>query len=257
MLAKLLKHTSKRFTSCKNGVLVKEPSLTTLRDIPLEHLVCTAIESVNILELLNEKDPKFVKATALLNKEEYTQNIKKFKDKETEHYFSEVNDRIKKLRNEKKELPYGLNEEDLASILLYTEENESEFFVPIYKAVNKTLAERSRPKTKRAGSYILNLLSVLRKLPLYEGDVLYRGVSRLSELSLTEGLELSWPAFTSTTYDLEVAKSFASNKENGGYIYEIKGRTLGYDISGISSYNEKGNYNFWHYSYYINFRNPP
>ena len=67
----------------------------------------------------------------------------------------------------------------------------------------------------------------------------------LNELNMTAGVKLSWPGFTSATCDPSVAKKFATQGKDitggGRYIFKIKGKFRGYDISSISGYSEKGN----------------
>lgn len=235
-----------RFSSCTNGTLIKESTLNVLCDAPLETLTKSAFESLEALDFFDCSSPQWVMATVSLTPEQKARYKRTLRDEELQKLFTEISKTITKV---KKRGPLILSEEDLAAILLYTEESKSKNLIPIYKVVNTSLAERNKSGTREAGNYILNLLSALRKLPLYKGDVLYRGINgRINRLSRSVGSELSWPGFTSATYDLNVAKNFAMNgndvPDGGRYVFEIRGDFRGYDISGISEYNEKGNISF-------------
>ena len=233
-----------RFALSINGVTPDESSLTTFVGAPIEPYVTSAFESAEALVLVDESNPQWVKVTSTLSEEERIARVKEMTSKELEGYAAEINRRAADL---KKKGGIVLNDNDLTSILLYIEENNSDFLIPVYKTVNKALVERSRQTVKSYGPYVLNLLSALRKLPLYEGDVLYRGMNySLNSISSVIGSELSWPGFTSTTRSLEVAKEFATRgaevPNNDHCIFEIRGHFRGYDISRFSECPEEGTF---------------
>ena len=173
------------------------------------------------------------------NKEEFIQKI-----------FNKANEKIKELRG----TPDKFDIEDFATILSYTMESEPNGVSSIYKTINSALAQRAGDKTLKGGGYILNLLSAIRKLTNQEGAPraprapLYRGVcGHLNQKNLETGSVLSWPAFTSTTNEKNVAEGFIVNGKidpsqgEWRYMFEISGDYCGYDISQFSDYvEEKG-----------------
>ena len=231
-----------RFASSINGTVIKDSSLNILYDAPLESMMKSAFESLESLDFVNYSSPQWVMSTVSLTQEQKAKYKRVLREEEMQKLFTEINGRISAI---KKKGVAPVSEEDLASILLYTEESKSKNLIPIYKLVNSSLAERDMTATRNAGNYILNLLSALRKLPQYKGDVLYRGINgKINRLSKTVGSELSWPGFTSTTYEFSIAGNFAMHGDDvpdgGRYIFEIRGNFRGYDISCFSAYNERG-----------------
>ena len=62
-----------------------------------------------------------------------------------------------------------LNEEDIATVILYTEELKLKFSVTMYRVINLILNQRNEAMIMQAGPYIISLLLAIRKLNPYEG----------------------------------------------------------------------------------------
>ena len=237
---------SERFPLGVSGAYTRDTRLKALSYVPIENLTKSVLESVSELNLIDEYNLDWIRTFIRLNREEMKTYNKGLMDTETDRLFKKVNARIAELRG-KREWPKGLNEEDIAAILLFTEENATDSFVSIYNVVNEPLITRHRYGIEQAGPYIINLLLALRKLGPYKGGgrPLYKGVNcRLDKLSVTPICDLSWPGFTSTTDDENVAKRFTmwgfDVPDGGCYIFEIRGNFHGYDISKVTGSDEKG-----------------
>lgn len=79
------------------------------------------------------------------------------------------------------------------------------------------LQQRSGAKLQSWKTYLYYLFSALNKLPDIEARV-YRGVSDTTgfiKQNYVIGREIHWSAFSSTSMDESVARSFASNGPNG------------------------------------------
>ena len=235
---------TKADASDTNSVITKKANLGVLSDVPLEGLTKSVFESINALDLIDKHNPDLVKDITGLDEEERKKYRESLISEEVDKLFTKVNKRIGKLKK-KGRMPVDLNEEEIAAILLYTREAITEYAIPIYRIINSSLLKRDEDKIKKAGPYIVNLLLALRKLDLYKGDILYRGMNCvLDKQNMSVGHSLFWPGFTSTTHNQKIAKDFAMRGDDipggGHYIFEIQGNSHGYDISKISGYKEEG-----------------
>ena len=107
--------------------------------------------------------------------------------------------------------------------------------------INRVLAEGVDSKLMAYRGYILHLLKALRKLKRVptSGTTLYRGVYdtslKFDEDHYRVGNILTWPAFTSTTLDEDVAYKFVRDAAQSIF-FEIHGAFIGYSIKTFSGY---------------------
>ena len=130
-----------------------------------------------------------------------------------------------------------LSDVDALTVFSYTVEDGGD--LKPYRVVNKTLAERN-VKSAMVYPYIFHLLHALRKLPSYSGSgTLYRGIDGKMLNSATHqiGNTLTWPAFTSTTYDKKKAYDFVKRESiKTKIVFKINGVVRGYSISDCSMF---------------------
>lgn len=112
-----------------------------------------------------------------------------------------------------------------------------------YYIVNRVLREQNVEEIRKAGAYILYLLSGLRKIKLYEGEngafELYRGVPAefVHPESYYPGMVFTWSQFTSTSIKKEVTLKFTQCEH--GVVFVIRGRGKcigGYRIRSLSQF---------------------
>ena len=140
----------------------------------------------------------------------------------------------------------GLTDDEAGAISCYTLEGAEGAKSP-YEAINEGLAGSRKRKNLPAARKLIHLfLSGLRKLPRFRasrGQVLYRGVSVKVPTAQDEagkhqyyakGRTVTWWGFTSTTTDLEVARSSTRGAEEST-LFKICGEDVwGYDIRAFS-----------------------
>ena len=266
---------SERFIDDFNSVNVKESSITVLSGA-LNYIGLSAIEACNALDLLvdintgenntganpnsgNEGGPdanagkgsggSIGKGKGTPSKSvpiNNDNNDQSANENSLEGIFKNINTKAKDLEGIPPEST--LNIEDFATIFSYTMESNANGVSSIYKTINKALAQRAADRTLEGGGYILNLITAIRKLPQDNSEELYRGVcGHINEMNLKPGSILSWPAFTSTTSEREVAMGFIDSGKidpsqgEGRYLFVIGGDFHGYDISQFSDFKmEKG-----------------
>ena len=133
-----------------------------------------------------------------------------------------------------------LSDEEAFTIFTYTVD-EGGKRMP-YRVVNKALAERSSGSVA-VYPYILHLLHAIRNLPQYKKDeLLYRGIDGkfLNKDNYKKGNILTWPAFTSVTYNREKAYEFVmENWIEHKVVFEIQGDVTGYEISDYSMFPDE------------------
>lgn len=108
----------------------------------------------------------------------------------------------------------------------------------IYRKLNKTLAERSTNGLRAMRGYLLYLLSALRSLkPVNNKNPLYRGIDGkfINWETHKVGHKLSWPAFTSTTDDIDSIDDFMESAEMP-IVFEIRGNYRGYSVKMFSKH---------------------
>ena len=113
-----------------------------------------------------------------------------------------------------------------------------------YRVINKALAERDDNALYNYRGYILHLLKALRRLrPVNPREVtLYRGIKgefvKFKKEHYKEGSTMTWPAFTSTTTNEDVAYKFME-KSTLPIIFEIHGAFVGYSIKEFSKHSNE------------------
>jgi hypothetical protein len=109
----------------------------------------------------------------------------------------------------------------------------------MYVQVNNLLRERNPGKLQVLKPYLSYMMRGLMKLPVFEG-IVYRGIPdtqlELVRSSYKGGVDVHWSAFTSTTSNLQAAKSFAQGV--GGVIFRIRTHT-GRRISTYSQFQNE------------------
>lgn len=134
---------------------------------------------------------------------------------------------------------------DKEALVIFSYMAESGGELRPYRVVNRVLAER-KERTPDAYPYILHLLVALRKLPPYaiqgrKGKI-YRGFDGGEHFDTNKYhiyKIMTWPAFTSATYDKNKAYEFVLDPERNvkkKVIFEISGAVRGYDVSDFSKY---------------------
>ncbi len=85
----------------------------------------------------------------------------------------------------------------------------------LYYVLNEVLRERNPQKIKSLQPYLWYLMTGLSELPAVEATV-FRGVPFLAmdliKQHYSQGVDVHWSAFTSTTTNINKAKSFAQEK---------------------------------------------
>ena len=150
--------------------------------------------------------------------------------------YEQLKEQLKKvtINKEKK-----LSDTNALTVFSYTMDDGGE--LQPYYVVNKALAERNANSLK-VYPYIFHLLYALRKLPLYRGGKLYRGIDgELSSDKYEVEKTLIWPTFTSATYSKEKAYEFVMSDENINkkVVFEINGPVRGYSISDYSMFPDE------------------
>lgn len=115
-------------------------------------------------------------------------------------------------------LPAYLSEEDVEGIAMYTYEFDpkSRECNP-ERLINTALFTRKFDNISKVRSLMYIVLSSMRKLPLYKGRMLFRGVresAKIDVLQYYEGNTVSWPEITSATKNIEVVKAFLTEAYN-------------------------------------------
>jgi len=109
--------------------------------------------------------------------------------------------------------PQNLSENEIMAIALYTVDLRipKDSTKNIYYQLNTMLRHREPQLMKKWRGYLYYLQSALSKLPTKHGSV-YRGILGEREMfrTYTFGRKIHWTSFTSTTTNLERAKTFAA-----------------------------------------------
>jgi hypothetical protein len=99
-----------------------------------------------------------------------------------------------------------LTADDIAHIMFYTAEDETE--PALYKILNETCYLPNRTNAlKPFGNYSWGLLNSLKKIPSYDGKVVYRGVRKNLLAQYRSRSEVTWWGCSSTTTSLEVLQT--------------------------------------------------
>lgn len=144
----------------------------------------------------------------------------------------------------------SLTDDEAGAIACYTLELGGE--KSLYRIVNTAISStRSSEGMSTSIKLIYLLLSGLRKLPRYilkAGEKLYRGIpgkvpttpeEAKGHQYYTEGKDITWWGFTSTTTDPVILNDLLS-KSTKKTVFNIEGKNLwGYDIQSFSKFNEK------------------
>lgn len=114
-------------------------------------------------------------------------------------------------------LPGYLKEEDVEGIALYTFEFDRDKENNPERLINRALFTRKFDRISKVRSLMYVTLSSMRKLPLYKGRMLFRGIRECNKPDLSqyyEGNTVSWPEITTTTKNIEVVKAFLTESYN-------------------------------------------
>lgn len=122
-----------------------------------------------------------------------------------------------------------LTPDEIACIHLYTQQS------PWYRILNSRLRERNRELLKPFLPYIRLLLTALYKLPQNPG-MLYRGVKKNIQASLTPGKRLLWWSFSSSAVRVDVLESPEFLGKNGDRTLMTINAKTGVDIRKYSAF---------------------
>jgi len=136
---------------------------------------------------------------------------------------------------------FDITLEELLAIYFFTLESNPMTFNNLYSSLNKDLMSKDcRASLPKWRFYLYLLFEGLKKIPIWSGNDLYRGVSmdlisKYPETYVT-GNVITWFGITSTTTNIEVIKQFIGDNTSGFTIFSIKSTFSGHSISMFSAH---------------------
>lgn len=143
----------------------------------------------------------------------------------------------------------GVSKDDAVVLISYSYEAEERGKAPSY-VINKLLAERNDNDLRRYRWYLFHLLKALRRLePIpAKGITLYRGIDgeslKFDKDHYSVGNILTWPAFTSTSQNMELVYDQFLSRATRPILFEIRGDFMG-TTSGLSRFILKKKRSYW------------
>ena len=164
----------------------------------------------------------------------------------------DTNDIIIKLAKKGFMEKYNLEKDDVEAIFLCA--TKEKYYESVYRKITKAFTGRNIDDFGKVKSYMVHLLSALRKLEPVKNTVLYRGFIKdikdthfrmgpahkndIDYTKLKKDDVVIWDNFASTSTKERTAESFISG--NRGFLFEIHGNYCGYNIKDFSQYSEEG-----------------